>query len=127
MICRSYYTTLQDACVLFDRVLTPFIFLFFFFSSLEAFLIRREGTICVTAMIKEHVYNFSLTCRTRRSLFYSYYFQRDTQGPASDRSARRRHFPWIIVTRYNYTRMIPFTTCVDRIVVGKVYRNNFIN
>lgn len=31
MICRSYYTTLQDACVLFDRVLTPFIFLFFFF------------------------------------------------------------------------------------------------
>ena len=80
MICRSHYTTLHDACVLFDRVLTPFILVLFLSYQTD------RGTGCVTAMIKNTLIIFAL--RVELPIFVLY-IQRGTQGPARQRNRHR--------------------------------------
>lgn len=99
MICRSHYTTLHDACVLFDRVLTPFILLFFLrpFPTPSPNELRDRDD-------KEHVNNFCLRVelphRADLCFIFSTWQRRSCQPRNCDRSARRHDFLRILVTRY---------------------------
>lgn len=99
MICRSHYTTLHDACVLFDRVLTPFILLFFLqpFPTPSPNELRDRDD-------KEHVNNFCLRVelphRADLCFIFSMWQRRSCQPTNCDRSARRHDFLRILVTRY---------------------------